>query len=219
MKRKIGLASLALLLIAAMCMPVSAWSANTHQDSAFIAMNHGGSSGLASTAKYAADDPDSWAGDFLFHGGSQAGTRANQYAITAKALYAVNHNDQNWAKNYGYATHYMTDQSMPWHSNALFWPDRGDQSGHDKLEILVANNLHPEVYAAMDSAGSNFVVTPGATCDAEGTYSSGYTTFFIAQMVANPSGWQDDYYVKATLRNLLSDATANNRGMLAWVKG
>jgi hypothetical protein len=221
MKQKIVLASLAFLMIAAMCMPVSAWGPLAHQNSAQVAAENGGLGPTAvSNAVAGSTFPDTqfpW--DWPNHGILLIAGHTQTVASQAKTEFFT-YSGTYWAAIYGNATHYMTDASMPYHTSV--WPNSVIQKqAHDAYENHVASEWS-HFRRIMRGAGvtsiPNTATGVQTTTDSLVSLSSSSASYLDDQYWNHPTTWESDPQVQLTLDNLVYTATANNRGMLNYIR-
>jgi hypothetical protein len=218
MKRKIVLVSLAFLMIAMMCMPVSAWAGRAHQDTVRVAGD-----GILGPAALANAVAGSIAPDFepympldwLNHGYPLIAGRTNTVANQARAELHSGTPGTGWATTYGVATHYMTDASMPYHTD-YFFNSVTFNGEHNSYESHVESEWS-HFRRIMRGAPVNYISNVQTTTDNMVYMSHSSGELLHTQISTNPN-WENSIEVQNAIDNLLYTATANNRGMLGYVQ-
>jgi len=223
MRKKFVLVSLALLLLAAMCMPAMAWSGTTHEDSASLAAMKKSVYGTeANSIVSGSSAPDTWGyWEILSHGKDDLGAGCAPVKAAANANDAANLYDSGdtlWATKIGYAMHYMTDMSMPWHTNSAYYSDRGPSSTHDILEGDVGYTQRTYYYSQMNMAGSSNWVSNPATSAYDLASLSSQVANYIAQTRQSNPYWLTDSTLKQTVGSQIREATKTNMGLIEYAK-
>lgn len=118
--------------------------------------------------------------------------------------------------------HYMSDMSMPWHTQSPFDPLQ--LSTHDAYEAYVQNEFTNSKYGfkvALESArvSSAGTTDPAASARSLASFASSKYPGLQLRILSNPSGWRSDPWVIQTTKQLLAKGLEYNMGLVRYAAG
>ncbi len=114
-----------------------------------------------------------------------------------------------------WSMHYMSDMSMPWHTQSV--ADPVQPATHALYEGYMQEKFTDPEYgfkAALVSAPNTWVVIsdPASSARSLASFSSSKYLGLQARIATNPSGWGEDTWVKSTTKDLLQEGFKYNMG-------
>ena len=188
-------------------------------------------SGVHDTAQYLLNahskDPDDWGTaqmvEHYLDGApsfSNAPDKCAYYANEAKNQLNNNIYSESGWRCLSWSMHYMSDMSMPWHTQICFDPIQ--LATHTLYEDYVNVNFLDPNYGfknALNSVGNYdyyTIVNPASSARSLASYSSSKYMGLQNKMSLYPTDWGEDSWVKSTTRSLLQEGMKYNMGLIEY---
>jgi len=148
---------------------------------------------------------------------SNAPDKCSYYANEARTQMRSNLYSESAWRCLSWSMHYMSDMSMPWHTQGAVDPVQ--LATHALYEQYVQDKFADPNYgfkAALVSAPNTGVVISDPASSARGLalYSSAMYPGLQALIVTNPSGWGEEPLVKSATQDLLKKGLSYNIGLV-----
>jgi len=168
-------------------------------------------------------DPDNWGiAQMPEHylaglpGTSNAPDRCKYYANEARSQLRSNINSESAWRCLSWSTHYMSDLSMPWHTQGVVDPVQ--LATHSLYEGYVQEKFIDPNYgfkeALMFAPNTGVVISdPASSARSLASYSSEKYSGLRLKIVTT-SGWGEDTWVKSTTKDLLKEGLKYNIGLI-----
>ncbi len=169
-------------------------------------------------------DPDNWGiAQMPEHylaglpGTSNAPDRCKYYANEARSQLRSNINSESAWRCLSWSTHYMSDLSMPWHTQGV--ADPAQLATHTLYEGYVQEKFIDPNYgfkeALMFAPNTGVVISdPASSARSLASYSSEKYSGLQLKIVTIPFGWGEDDWVKSTTKDLLKEGLKYNIGLI-----
>ncbi len=152
-------------------------------------------------------------------GFSNAPDKCSYYANEARTQMRSNINSESSWRCLSWSMHYMSDMSMPWHTQGAVDPVQ--LATHSAYEGYVQDKFTDPAYGfkeAIVSAPNTWVQIsdPASSAQSLASYSSSKYLGLQVKIATNPSGWGEDAWVKSTTKDLLREGLKYNMGLVEY---
>ncbi|CVK31298.1 MULTISPECIES: phospholipase C/P1 nuclease family protein [Methanoculleus] len=150
---------------------------------------------------------------------SNAPDKCSYYANEARTQMRSNPYSESAWRCLSWSMHYMSDLSMPWHTQGV--ADPAQLATHTLYEGYVQEKFTDPEYgfkAALVSAPNTWVVIsdPASSARSLASYSSARYSGLQLKIVTIPFGWGEDDWVKSTTKDLLKEGLKYNMGLVEY---
>ncbi len=171
-------------------------------------------------------DPDDWGvAQMVEHylngapGFSNAPDKSSYYANEARSQLRLDINSESGWRCLSWSMHYMSDMSMPWHTQGA--TDPVQLATHSAYEGYVQEKFTDPAYgfkAAIVSAPNTWVVisNPASSARSLASYASSKYLGLQTKIATIPLGWGEDAWVKSTTQDLLKEGLKYNMGLVEY---
>jgi len=152
-------------------------------------------------------------------GFSNAPDKCSYYANEARTQMRSDINRESAWRCLSWSMHYMSDMSMPWHTQGA--TDPVQLVTHSAYEGYVQDRFIDPDYGfkeAIVSAPTVWVVIsdPASSAQSLASYSSSKYLGLQSKIATNPLGWGEDAWVKSTTKDLLREGLKYNIGLVEY---
>jgi len=150
---------------------------------------------------------------------SNAPDKCSYYANEARTQMRSNPYSESAWRCLSWSMHYMSDLSMPWHTQGV--TDPAQLATHTLYEGYVQEKFTDPEYgfkAALVSAPNTWVVIsdPASSARSLASYSSARYPGLQLKIATTPFGWGEDTWVKSTTKDLLKEGLKYNMGLVEY---
>ena len=189
--------------------------ADVHNDMARLAgVKMGISSTYSDILRNYASEPDTWAGDQVFHYQiSGAANEAEGRAVSAQNYIQNLNNPTEGYKQLSYAMHYMSDLSNPYHYSPV------SLINHGRYETNIGDNWHSgnNYYNSVNNDGYYYYITD--VSDAANNLASvcnQYYSYIDSEVTNDPNGFGSDSTLISYTTTCLIHGERYDAGLVEW---
>jgi len=190
--------------------------ADVHNDMARLAgVKRGLSTTYSNILRNYASEPDTWAGDQVFHYQiSGAASQAESRAVSAQNYIQNLGNPTEGYKQLSYAMHYMSDLSNPYHYSPV------SLINHGRYETNIGDNWHDnnDYYTSVNNDGYYYYITD--VSDAANNLASvcsQYYSYIDSEITNDPNGFGSDPTLISYTTTCLIHGQRYDTGLVEWV--